>query len=261
VTRELNGVLTGRRVLVVGASEGIGKEFAERAIAAGASVVLSARRLDALTEITDRVGAGVAVAADVTDDASIDALVSASVATLGQIDLVMYAVGSASLSQIVHSDRESWNQSLAINVVGFNQVARRLIGAMAPGGIIVALSSETSGVPRDGLVAYAASKAALEVSVKGWHTEHPEVRWSCVAVGATFPTAFGSSFDPELIGSLMGQWIKRGLLQESFMDPAEVAQHLLATYASALDLPSVNVEHITLRSPSATIGTVAAPTG
>ncbi len=243
-------------MLIVGASEGIGKAFAELAIAAGASVVIAARRLEALAEIVDRLGAGHAVAADVTDDASLDALVTSAVSTLGAIDLVMYAAGSASLSQVRDSDREAWTQTLAINVVGFNQLARHVIGSMAPGGIIVALSSETSGVPRDGLVAYAASKAALEVSVRGWHTEHPEVRWSCVAVGATFPTAFGNSFDPDLTGSLMGQWIKRGLLQESFMIPAEVAEHLLATYASALSLPSINVEHITLRSPSPTIGTV-----
>ncbi|MCU1392444.1 MAG: short-chain dehydrogenase [Ilumatobacteraceae bacterium] len=248
--------LSGRRVLVVGASDGIGKEFAEHAIRAGASVVLAARRLDALTEITSRLGGGTAVAADVTDDASIDALVSASVAALGQIDLVMYAAGATSLTQIRDVDTDSWNRTLAINVVGFNQLARRVIGAMAPGGIVVALSSETAVVPRDGMVAYAASKAALDVSVRGWHTEHPEVRWSCVAVGATFPTGFGNSFDPDLTGALMDQWIKRGLLQESFMVPGEVAQHLLATYASALDLPSVNVEHITIRSPSATIGTV-----
>ena len=249
--------LAGRRILVVGASEVIGKEFAELAIAAGATVVLAARRLDALTEITDRLGAGLAVFADVTDDASIDALVAASLTALGEIDLVIYAAGAASLRPIKDVDSESWSRTLGINVVGFNQLARRVVGAMAAGGIIVALSSETAAVPRDGMVAYAASKAALEVSVRGWHTEHPEVRWSCVAVGATFPTGFGSSFDPQLIGDLMGRWIKRGLLQDSFMVPAEVAQHLLATYASALDLPSINVDQITLRSPSATFGAAA----
>jgi NAD(P)-dependent dehydrogenase (short-subunit alcohol dehydrogenase family) len=251
--------LAGRRILVVGASEGIGKEVAELAIAAGASVVLAARRVEALTEITARVGGGVAIGADVTDDASIDALVAGCIAAFGQIDLVVYAAGSASLRPIKDVDSESWSRTLAINVIGFNQLARRVVGAMAPGGIIVALSSETAAVPRDGMVAYAASKAALEVSVRGWHTEHPEVRWSCVAVGATFPTGFGNSFDPDLIGDLMGQWIKRGLLQDSFMVPAEVAQQLLATYASALDLPSINVDQITLRSPSATFGAAAPP--
>jgi NADP-dependent 3-hydroxy acid dehydrogenase YdfG len=253
--KDLPGNMHGRRVLVVGASDGIGKEFAEAAIVAGASVVLAARRIDELAEIADRLGDGTAVVADVTDDESLDALVAAAVATLGQIDLVMYAVGSASLNRVGSVDRASWNQTFATNVVGFNQLARRLVGAMVPNGIIVALSSETAQTPRDGLVVYAASKAALETSVQGWRTEHPEVRWSCVGIGATFPTAFGNSFDPQLLGDVMNMWVKRGLLQESFMVPTEVAAHLLAIYASALSLASLNVDGMVLRSPSATLGT------
>lgn len=247
--------LAGRRILVVGASEGIGKEFAAAAIAAGASVVLSARRAEPLAEIVASAGGGHAACVDVTDDDSLGALVAATVGELGEIDLVLYAVGSASLARLVDSDRELWNQTLAINVVGFNQLARRLIDVMAPGGIVAVLSSETAAVPRDGLVAYAASKAALDASVKGWHAEHPDVRWSCVGVGATFPTAFGVNFDIDLVGAVMDQWVRRGLLQEEFMAPAEVAQYLLTMYASALSLPSLNVEHILLRSPSPTIGT------
>jgi NADP-dependent 3-hydroxy acid dehydrogenase YdfG len=253
--KDLPGNMHGRRVLVVGASDGIGKEFAEAAIVAGASVVLAARRIDELAEIADRLGDGTAVVADVTDDESLDALVAAAVATLGQIDLVMYAVGSASLNRVGSVDRASWNQTFATNVVGFNQLARRLVSAMVPNGIIVALSSETAQTPRDGLVVYAASKAALETSVQGWRTEHPEVRWSCVGIGATFPTAFGNSFDPQLLGDVMNMWVKRGLLQESFMVPTEVAAHLLAIYASALSLASLNVDGMVLRSPSATLGT------
>lgn len=247
--------LAGRRILVVGASEGIGREFAAAAVGAGASVVLSARRAARLAEVVTNAGGGRVVCVDVTNDDSLDALVADAVEELGEIDLVLYAVGSASLARLVHCDRAMWNQTLSINVIGFNQLARRMIDVMAPGGIIAVLSSETSAVPRDGLVAYAASKAALDASVKGWHAEHPEIRWSCVAVGATFPTAFGTSFDMDLVGSVMDQWVRRGLLQEEFMVPAEVAQHLLAMYASALALPSVNVEHILIRSPSPTIGT------
>lgn len=242
-------------MLVVGASEGIGREFAELAVAAGARVVIAARRPEALADVVVRAGGGHVVAADVTDDASLDALVDEAVAHLGEIDLVMYAVGSATLRHLIDSDRHLWERTMAANVIGFNEVARRAVPAMARGGIIVALSSETAGVPRDGLVAYAASKAALDISVVGWQVEQPQVRWSCVAVGATFPTAFGATFDADLTGQMMELWIKRGLLTEEFMAPEAVAQHLLAIYASALTLPSVNVEHIMLRSPSPTIGT------
>ena len=249
--------IAGKRVLVVGASEGIGREFAERAVRGGATVLMSARRADALSVVADSAGGGHVAIVDVTDDASIDALVERSIEALGQIDLVLYAVGSASMCRLIDFDREMWDQTLATNVVGFNQLTRRLIGSLSTGAIVVALSSESAAVPRDGLIAYAASKAALEASVRGWRAEHPEVRWSCVAVGATFPTAFGSTFDPDIVGPLLDVWIKKGLLQEAFMEPGEVAEHLLAIYTSALSLASVNVEHIVLRSPSATIGTSA----
>jgi NADP-dependent 3-hydroxy acid dehydrogenase YdfG len=251
--------LTGRRILVVGASEGIGKAFAEQAVRAGASVILSARRADALEAVAKSAGGGHVAVVDVTDDDSLDELVSTAVATFGQIDLLLYAVGSASLGHLVHADRESWNETLAINVVGFNQLARRVIGVMAPSGIIVVLSSEASSVPRDGLIAYAASKAALETSVKGWRAEHPEVRWSSVAVGATYPTAFGATFEPELLGTIMDRWVRKGLLQNEFMVPNEVGAHLLTLFTSALSLTSVNVEHLVLRSPSPIMGVDVPP--
>ncbi len=247
--------IAGKRVLVVGASEGIGREFAERAVRDGARVLMCARRADALSLVVDSAGGGQVAIVDVTDDASIDALVATVIEAFGEVDLVLYAVGSASMRRLVEFDREMWDQTLSTNVVGFNQLTRRLIGSLSSGAIVVALSSESAAVPRDGLIAYAASKAALEASVRGWRAEHPEVRWSCVAVGATFPTAFGSTFDPDLIGPLLDVWIKKGLLQDAFMVPGEVAEHLLAIYTSALSLASVNVEHIVLRSPSATMGT------
>lgn len=255
----MTGALAGRRILVVGASEGIGSEFAHAAIREGATVVLSARRPDALDAVAARAGGGRVVPVDVADDASIADLVASAVGVLGQIDLVLYAVGSASLTRLIHADRASWELTMSVNVIGFNQLARQLVDVMAPGGIVAVLSSESSAVPRDALIPYAASKAALDVSIRGWRAEHPELRWSCVAVGATFPTAFGATFEPELLGETLDLWVKKGLLQDEFMVPGEVAAHLLATYASALSLPSVNVEHLVLRSPSATLGTATRP--
>jgi len=251
--------LAGRRVLVVGASEGIGRAFAERAVAAGASVIMAARRPEALADVVASAGGGTVVAADVCDDDSLDALARETIAAFGEIDVVMYAVGSAKLSPIIDTDRALWNQTLATNVVGFNQLARRIVRAMAPNGIVMAISSESSGVSRDGLAAYAAAKTALDVSIKSWQIEQPQVRWSCVAVGATFPTAFGNAFDPEMLGWAMDNWAKRGLLNDGCMTPDEVGEHLLAIVASALDLPSLNVEHLLLRSPSPTLGTSQPP--
>ena len=121
---------------------------------------------------------------------------------------------------------------------------------LAPGAIVGVLSSETIGQPRSGLGAYSASKAALEESLRCWHTEHPNIRFSCVAVGSTVPTEFGNSFDLPLLGDLMGDWALHGLAQAEFMDTDEVGDFLVHMYAAALPYAQVNIEHLVLRSPS-----------
>ena len=83
-----------------------------------------------------------------------------------------------------------------------------------------------------------------------WHTEHPNIRFSCVAVGSTVPTEFGNSFDLPLLGDLMGDWALHGLAQAEFMDTDEVGDFLVHMYAAALPYAQVNIEHLLLRSPS-----------
>ena len=63
--------LEGQRVLVVGASAGIGREFARQAVQDGARVLFAARRLDRLTELAQEAGSGTPVVADITDPSSI----------------------------------------------------------------------------------------------------------------------------------------------------------------------------------------------
>ena len=125
---------------------------------------------------------------------------------------------------------------------------------LAPGAIVGVLSSETIGQPRSGLGAYSVSKAALEESLRCWHNEHPNIRFSCVAVGSTVPTEFGNSFDLPLLGDLMSDWALHGLAQAEFMDTDEVGDFLVHMYAAALPYAQVNVEHLVLRSPSGLMG-------
>ena len=92
---------------------------------------------------------------------------------------------------------------------------------------------------------------ALERSLIAWRTEHPEVRFSIVAVGATVPTEFGNMFDMQLLTTALDDWAKRGLAQADFMDSTELGVYLAAVFALGLRFPGINVDHIVLRSPSA----------
>jgi len=248
--------LDGRRVVVVGASAGIGRAVAVRAVRAGARTVLAARRKAALEEAVAEAGGGTAVAVDVVDPEGVERLAREARAALGgPVDLVVHTVGYAAMRFLADCDGDTWRSMLDVNVVGLNQTLRAIVPAMAPGGIVAALSSETAAAPRTGLVAYAASKAAVEASLKGWRVEHPEVRFCCAVVGATQPTEFGAGFDAEVLGPALDSWARHGLLQEEFMQTGDVADVLLDVLGTALAHPGVGVETLVLRSPSPVIGT------
>jgi NAD(P)-dependent dehydrogenase (short-subunit alcohol dehydrogenase family) len=252
------GLLHDRRVLVVGASAGIGRAFAIAAQRAGAKVVLTARRAGSLASAVEEAGGGTAVPADIADDTARAELIATAVDQLGEIDLVLCTVGIATLAYAKDADAQTWEDTFRTNVVALNQLVRGLLPHLAPGAIVAALSSETAAQPRSGLAAYAASKAALEASIAAWRAEHPEVRFSCIAVGATQPTDFGTQFDLDLLGPMLDDWVRHGLMQERFMDTVEVARYLMIVLGAALELPDIGVERLLLRSSSPVLGTTGA---
>jgi NAD(P)-dependent dehydrogenase (short-subunit alcohol dehydrogenase family) len=244
--------LEGRRVLVVGASSGIGRALAVRAVADGAEVAFSARREEKLKEAIAEAGGGHPVAADISSADECARLGDAAATALGgPIDVVFISAGSAPMRMFKDTSADDWKHVLDLNVVGTHQVIRSVLPHLAPGAIVAAVSSEGVHQPRTALGAYVVSKVALERSLIAWRTEHPEVRFSCVAVGATVPTEFGNMFDMELLGFALEDWAKRGLAQADFMDSTELGVYLAGMFALGLRFPGINVDHIVLRSPSA----------
>jgi NAD(P)-dependent dehydrogenase (short-subunit alcohol dehydrogenase family) len=244
--------LTGRRVLVVGASSGIGRAVAVQAVAEGAEVVFAARRKDKLDAAIAEAGGGHPLPADIASVDDCARLGDEAAALLGgPIDVVFISAGSAPMRMFKDTSVEDWKHVLDLNVVGIHQVIRSVLPHLVPGAIVAAVSSEGVSQPRTALGAYVVSKVALERSLIAWRTEHPEVRFSCVAVGATVPTEFGNMFDMELLGAALEDWAKRGLAQADFMDSTELGTYLVAMFALGLRFPGINVDHIVLRSPSA----------
>jgi len=243
-------VLDGRRVVVVGASSGIGRAAAVHAAREGANLVVAARRGDRLAELVDEIGTGSAVATDVSEAEDCARLSETVQRELGEIDLVLHTAAMSPLKRLADTSAEDWHRVLATNVVGVQNVITALLPHLAMNGIIGVLSSETIGQQRAGLGAYSASKAALEESLRCWHAEYPGIRFSCVAVGSTVPTEFGNAFDLELLTELMAEWALHGLAQAEFMDSDELGEFLVRMYAAALPFPQVNIEHLLVRSPS-----------
>ena len=248
--------LEGRRIVVVGASAGIGRAFAMRAIRDGAEVIVAARRTERLEALEAEAGPCSVVELDLAASDGFERLV-ATVAAAGPVDLVLSTAGASPLRHLADTTPADWEAVLRTNVSGFNELVRSMLPFVSPAAVLAAVSSESVVQPREGLAAYAASKAALESSIRGWRMEHPGHRFTCIRVGATYPTEFGAAFDGALLGPLLERWTGRGLMQEEFMDPDEVAAVLVDSLATMVAHPGVGVEDIVLRSPSAVLGAPA----
>lgn len=157
--------LAGKTALITGAARGIGYVFAERYIAEGARVAIGdidiARAQDAAEALGPQ---AMAVAMDVTDQASIDAAIGQVDAGFGGIDILINNAAIFTAAPIVEITRADFDRVFAINVAGvlftMQAVAKRMI-ARGRGGKIINMASQ-AGRRGEALVGvYCASKAAV----------------------------------------------------------------------------------------------------
>lgn len=165
--------------------------------------------------------------------------------------IVLVAAGASPLVRFPVAGADDWLAVLETNVMGIHRLIAACLPLLAPGALVGVLSSETVGEARIGLGVYAASKAALEQSLISWRGEHPEARFSTIVVGATFPTDFGREFEPELVGEVLSEWSKRGQLPTEMMPTDDLADALTGVLAALVGLPSIGMDQIVLRSPTA----------
>jgi NAD(P)-dependent dehydrogenase (short-subunit alcohol dehydrogenase family) len=116
----MSAALAGRHALVTGASRGIGAAVAGELAAHGAQVSLLARDAASLAEVCARLGAGqcLAVAADVTDPASVHSAFGSARARFGPVHILINNAGQAASAKFTRTEPALWNQILAVNVTG-----------------------------------------------------------------------------------------------------------------------------------------------
>jgi galactitol 2-dehydrogenase len=157
--------LDGKSALITGSARGIGRAFAEAYVREGATVAIADIDVERAQKTAAEIGDGAyAVALDVTDQASIDAAISAVEARCGGLDILVNNAAIFDLAPIVDITRESFDRVFRINVSGtlfmMQAAARSMIAQDRPGRIINMASQ--AGRRGEALVAvYCASKAAV----------------------------------------------------------------------------------------------------
>jgi NAD(P)-dependent dehydrogenase (short-subunit alcohol dehydrogenase family) len=172
--------LGGKRILLTGASSGIGEAGAERLAREGATVVIVARRQDRLDALAERIttagGTAISIACDVSDLDAVDALVADVERRLGGIDILINNAGR-SIRRSLAASLERWHDVERTMVLNY-YAPLRLIRGLAPGmlergdGHIINVS--TWGVLSEAsplFSVYNASKAALSAVSRVSETE------------------------------------------------------------------------------------------
>lgn len=230
--------LSGRTAVVTGAASGIGEAVARQLAAQGARVALFARRADRLEAVAGKIrtegGEALVVAADVTDDASVEAARDLVHAAYGPVDLVVNNAGVMLPNPVDDGRLDEWQRMLDTNVTGVLRVIRAftadLVAAAAGGRTadLVNVSSIGAHVTFPNYAVYGATKAAVTYLSQSLRSEFGprDVRVTNVEPGLTETELKAHIDSSELSGQLDGMLDAIGSLA-----PAEVAD--VVAYATS----------------------------
>lgn len=239
--------IAGRTALVTGAAHGIGAAVAAALTAHGARVALTDLDGAAVARRAATLADARGYALDVTDAAAVERVFTLAEQELGTVEICVSVAGILRPGRILETTDEDWRATFDVNTSGVFHVLRCAGRRMAGRGrgAVVTVSSNAAGVPRAGMAAYAASKAATTMLTKclGLELAQHGVRCNVVAPGST-DTAMQRSLwdgadgaDAVIAGS--PENFRTGIPLGRIAEPADVAD-------AVVFLASDRARHITM---------------
>ncbi|WP_264049170.1 3-oxoacyl-[acyl-carrier-protein] reductase [Methylobacterium flocculans] len=181
--------LTGRKALVTGATGGLGGAIARGLHAQGATVAISGTRQAALEAFAAELGGERVhvVAGDLSDKASVEALVPAAEAALGGLDILVNNAGITRDNLVLRMKDDEWDAVIAVNLSAAFRLSRAAVKGMMKRryGRIVNIGSVVGTTGNPGQVNYAAAKAGLVGMTKALAAEVAtrNLTVNCIAPG------------------------------------------------------------------------------
>jgi NAD(P)-dependent dehydrogenase (short-subunit alcohol dehydrogenase family) len=251
--------LGNKRLLVVGASSGIGRGFALAASDLGANVACAARTKSAVQATAAATGGGPAIVGDVSVLADCDRIAGEAAHALGGLDAVFYTPAPGYHLLLRSHDPESWEAQFRPIVVGASNVTRAVLPHLSPKGVIAYLSSVStrwSPYTQYGMSSYVSCKAALEAMIKGWQAEEPGFRFTPVVIGSTVGVSrrVQHEQDPGLEAEIHRRLAGGGVLREGYMEAEDLGRFVAELVMMLLAHPQIAAHEIVLEPSAPPLG-------
>lgn len=223
--------LADKVALVTGSGSGIGRAIAERFAREGARVIVNDLHRDRAEETVQRIaaagGEALAIQADVTQSAAVQAMVEQGMAAFGRIDILVNNAGASQGDDILTFDEATWDWNLAVVLKSVYLCSRAVLPQMIGrrSGAIVNISS-VNGIVGLGEEAYSAAKAGMNVLTKNMAVKYGRfgIRVNAICPGTVRTPIWGPRLekDPHIFEKL-AKWYPLGRVGE----PEDIANAAL----------------------------------
>ncbi len=216
--------ISGKVIVITGASSGLGEAAARLLSSEGARIVLGARRTDRIQslakELTGRGGKALAIETDVTNAGQVKHLVDTAVKTYGRIDVILNNAGIMPQSPLEQLKIDEWDQMIDTNIKGvlYGIAAALPYMKKQKSGHIINVSSVAGHKIRPGATVYAATKHAVLAISEGLRLEVKpyNIRTTVISPGAVATDLPDTTTDPETLDRLHRFYKDTAIPPESF---------------------------------------------